>query len=75
VLGGGDRGGGEPIGARPPVRFAAVLRWGPSSVTTEWWQGTGGGRGLRWWGQFGRRALKTAGPRRGGGRPRLWDRR
>jgi hypothetical protein len=48
--------GGRPVGARPPVRSAAVLRRGLGSVTTEWCQGTGGGRGLWWWGQFGRRA-------------------
>jgi hypothetical protein len=76
VLGGGDRGGGgEPIGARPLVRSAAVLHRGPGSMMTEWWQGTGGGRGLRWCGQIGRRALGMAGPRRGGERPRQWDHR
>jgi hypothetical protein len=63
-------GGGEPVGARPPVRSAAVLRRGPSSVTMERWQGTGGDRVSRWYGQFGRRVLGMAGPRRGGGRPR-----
>jgi hypothetical protein len=26
---------------------------------TEWWQGTGGGRGLCRWGQFGQRAGLT----------------
>jgi hypothetical protein len=36
--------GGRTGRARPPVRSAAVLCWGPSSVTMEWWQGTGGGR-------------------------------
>jgi hypothetical protein len=35
-------------------------------------QGTGGGRGLRRWGQFGQRVLGTAGPRRGGRRSWRW---
>jgi hypothetical protein len=73
TLGGGD--GGQTSRSPTAVRSAAVLRRGPCSVTIEWWKGTGEGRGLRWWGQFGRRALGTAGPRRGGRRPRRWDRR
>jgi hypothetical protein len=46
ALGGGD--GGRTGRARPPVRSATLLRRGPGSVTMEWWQGTGGGRGSRW---------------------------
>jgi hypothetical protein len=74
ALGWGDRGG-EPVGARPPVRSTVVFRWGLGSVTTGWWQSMGGGRGLWWWCQFRWRALGTVGPRRGGGRPRWCDRR
>jgi hypothetical protein len=37
--------GGANRSARPPVRFAAVLRREPGFATEEWWQGTGGGRG------------------------------
>jgi hypothetical protein len=45
---GGHGGGGKPVGARPLVRPATVLRRGPGSATTEWWQGTGENRGSRW---------------------------
>jgi hypothetical protein len=43
------RRGGRTDRARPPVRFAAVLRREPGFATEEWWRGTGGGRGS--WGR------------------------
>jgi hypothetical protein len=78
VRGGGGvtMSGGERRAARGGENWplVAVLRRWPGSASTEWWQGTGGGRGLQRWGQFGQWTLRVASPRRGGGRPWRWDR-
>jgi hypothetical protein len=62
--GGGNDVGGERrvvCGSENRPLVAVLHRW-PGSASMEWWQSTGGGRGLRRWGQFGRWTLGVAGP-------------
>jgi hypothetical protein len=64
------RSAGPCVSERRGLTARVVLRWDLGFATGKWWQGMGGGRGSRGWGQFDRRRPRVAGPWRGGGRSR-----
>jgi hypothetical protein len=61
--------GGGPAEVDRRRGSAAVLRHGSGFGWLGRWLSMSRGRGSWWWGQFGRRTLGMAGPRRGGGLP------